>query len=269
MSIFGNGYIGGRPLRCLCWVRELLTRCLTTWGDSMRPPRAPLILPATLGLAAIILAGCQPRRAWHYVPEPPARSEAISPYSLVVLPFADERGDDNADLRFLSLIPLWPYGQIHYDRPEGRVGGGAADPMVFDPQVDLREAIAADLRSSGIFKEVRLGTSAGANELELRGTIEKTEYQLTLTYYGLSIPAGPLLSLFLPNMKASNALDLRLQLTDPTGAVLWTHTIKDSEGHVYWIYQRRKEFMWDELLKEAMPTTVASLSQVMQARQSP
>jgi hypothetical protein len=236
----------------------------------MRSARLLLVNLWAFSLALTVLPGCQPRRAWRYTPEPPARTMPATRYSLVVLPFADKRGDDNSDLRLLSLIPLWPYGPIHYDRPEGRVGGGAADPMVFDPQVDLREAIAGEIRSAGLFENVRLGSSPDAKELALSGEIDKTEYRLSVTYYGLSIPAGPLLSLFLPNMRASNELEVRLRLVDPSsGATLWAHTIQDSEGHIYWIYERRREFMFDDLFKDAMPATLTSLSQAVAARSRP
>jgi len=227
-------------------------------------PRLILRLALVFSLAT---AGCQitPTFTTGYeLTSTPMRSAPVDG-RLAVLPFEEARSEryySSSGRLFLTYIPLVPYVSMPFERLDesikiqsdaiARSGSGItagarqnvapAFESYYYPN-SFSEAVANDLRASGLFESVDfLGPGSTASDANnhryvLTGTLHASELRNTSTSFGLGM-AGVLLWLLpVPMSKATGEVDLDLVLTDQqTGRIVWQKRVKDSVQRYYSLY---------------------------------
>jgi hypothetical protein len=149
---------------------------------------------------------------------------------------------------FKTYIPLLPYVRIPYERLDetsilheqrreqnDRSLGRTTQPFT----AAIAEAIATDLRASGLFSEV---TVAGATSpvtgdaYVLEGDLQSSEFDILASSYMLG-PVGVLLWL-LPIPCGGNAatVDADLRLRDPQGEVVWQDELSARRRRIFTLY---------------------------------
>ena len=122
----------------------------------------------------------------------------------------------------------------------------------FQPTVDISKAVAAELQSSGLFKEAFLAERPTDGDLTLQITINSLHYESKTFSYCISV-AGPLLWFFLPAGTVDNDISLAFELKDRSGKMIWSGESKrDFESGGFWIYSVPSDFRYDNLLKEIL-----------------
>lgn len=154
--------------------------------------------------------------------------------------FEDQRPTDNDRYFWLCVIPLVPYSESHYSRPENANGFLTEAAYNFRPESDLAEATAQDLRRTGMFRDVFVterNVDPGA-PLILHGTITDTRWDGSAYAYMM----GPYMAIpwvfGLPLGSVENTLSLKLELADASsGRVFWSNeinqTYQQTEGLYY------------------------------------
>lgn len=227
------------PLFAFCSVMILLTGCGTT---------AKFIYPAD-GRKLVQLS------------EKPIINKKIA-----VVPFDEMRGDDNqAGTFLLFLIPLWPYGWVEYDRPDGARLFISIQEFDFDPSEDLAKASAYSLRKSGLFKDAffTFGGEKDKADFLLEGEIHSTGYIGTMWSYGLSAYH------FLPKIFGApmgtsvNKLNLSLKVTDlRTGTKVWEKKYDLEKRIVQGLYYKMGHDVkgYPSLMQEIMNDAIVDLN---------
>lgn len=213
-------------------------------------------------------SACASQRVWTYTPETKIMSTPIMNNSVAVPPFIDKRINENHNLVALGYIPLFPFGWQTMYTPEGAQMHITSGLWLFKPNEDIAKAVAIELESSSIFKEVFFTNRPSEAELSLIGTIESTKYSGKLFTYCLSIYGAYFWLIGLPAGSSSNDLVLDLKLQDnSTKEILWESSYARSIGKVSWIYNLRADFNYDKMLKEIMKEAMPSLKQKLSRQQ--
>ena len=203
--------------------------------------RAHSILWAGIFALGLASWGCASRAAFNYQlsPRVTAGNNTPLPLKVAVLPFQDRRGQDNTYYVLLYLIPLVPYGAIHYDRPDGANGFLFHAAYNFRPSEDLAKAAVEELQQNGFFSEVFLTQreKEPGVDLILSGDIQEARYDGKLISYGLSA-YGPLLWFFgLPAGTTHNGLTLAMTLKRTSdGQTVWSHKVSGDWGKTVGLY---------------------------------
>ncbi|HEY6417730.1 MAG TPA: hypothetical protein VIX59_01900 [Candidatus Binataceae bacterium] len=212
---------------------------------------------------ALALQGCVSNAGWNYTPNPPQLAPMQVPVNLAVEQFQDQRGKENSTYRWLCLIPLVPYCEANYDRPDTANGFLTASSYNFRAGADLADATATELRQTNLFPHVSV-ISVGADpgqQLLLRGAVMNTEWHGTVYSYMLG-PYGGLLWIFgLPVGAVHNTLKLKLELVDPaSGRVLWSDDVnQDYAKTVGYYYNFGQDFGYPQMFSDGIRSAVASL----------
>jgi hypothetical protein len=215
-------------------------------------------------LLAVALSGCaSPPRSWSYAPERRSATDPLSNVSVVVLPFEDRRPDENSDFTSVSFLPLVPFGWMTYHTPEGVQRHLTSTLWQFQPAEDFARAVAQEVGNAGIFRETFVGDKASDADYVLLGEIASTKYEGKVLTYGLSVFVGPLLWFVgFPVSTTSNELILTLKLAKtPSAPAIWTHTIGRETTAVSWIIWPRRDFNYDQLLKQGLRGAMPSLAE--------
>lgn len=169
--------------------------------------------------------------------------------SVIVYPFADERGEDSLMLTgILALVPFVPCGWMYQDRPEIQRSG-----FEFSPVNDLAMAAAVSLKHSNLFKSVTFADSGRKNEgFVLEGKIKSTRFSSQIFTYGFSLYGIYLWVTGLPFRSSGNTLKFQLYLKK-NGKTLWTYSCDDSKMVLHGLY-----YNWGR-------EEVAGYAQIMQA----
>jgi hypothetical protein len=198
--------------------------------------------------------------SWIYKSETFIEQKPVIGKAVEVPPFADKRPNVNKNTVYLALIPFVPFGSLIYDKPEMESPFVGSARWNFRPQEDLAQAVAEELRNSGIFKEAFFTNMTGDGDLALKGIIESTRYHGTLITYGVSVPAFLLWMIGFPSGTADNELQLNLQLVDQkTGAVIWEKDYRKADYRVSFIYYVKPDFFYDDLLKQIMKEAIPDI----------
>lgn len=199
-------------------------------------------------VAATVLSACSyvPTRSLAYTPIPVDHAEAGA--SLLVRPLEDARGPREyhsmMGQAFLTYVPLIPYLRVPYERlDEIDVEHQSAKKNPLGPEHHFTrlfaEAIARDLESSGLFREVIYEPDARvlpAFEYLLSGTLRSTRFDQTVSSYLLGM-AGVLLWLMPIPMAGQTAhVELDLELRDRSGEPVWSYRIDEQETRWYTLY---------------------------------
>ena len=221
-------------------------------------------------LVMMAISGCLGNRDWQYPPSASGtylESKAASAVAAtaIVLPLEDLRGTDVKEEYWKAAIPLVPYGDTLYERPETVESPEQVDVVRFDPSQDFAKAIAAELSQAEIYSSVKYAKDATQEpaDLAFRGRLRSTDWKRRLYTYLLG-PVGTVFwMLGLPMSETTTGLELDLRLTpvnDPT-KVIWNMTM-DFEGKQfdspYYGLQNAVE-SYPEALQEALKPAISDL----------
>ena len=221
-------------------------------------------------LAMMAVSGCLGDRNWQYPPSATGtyletKAAETIPAKAIVLPLEDLRGQGVKEEYWKAAIPLVPYGDTHYARPESAENPEQVDVAKFDPPQDFARAIAAELSQAGIYSSVKYAQDAQQEpaEVAFRGRLRSTDWNRRLYTYLLG-PVGPVFWILgLPMSETSTELQLDLFLTpvnDPK-KVLWNMTMdfegKKLDGPYYNLEDAMESYPW--ALQEALRPAIADL----------
>ena len=224
------------------------------------------------------LTGCLGNRNWQYPPDSTGsflKEKAASPIPVkaIILPLEDLRGTAVKEEYWKATIPLVPYGETRYQRPETVKKPEEVDVVKFDPANDFAQSIAAELNQAQIFSSVNFVKDEGQQpaDLTFRGRLRSTDWNRRLYTYLLG-PVGVVFWMVgLPMSETTTDLELDLQLTpinDPS-KVLWNMTMdfegKQLDGPYYGLENAVESY--PEALQEALKPAIADL--VSLANQDP
>ena len=226
-------------------------------------------------LPALCLGGCAELHCLYR----PALRQARDPVvdaALVVPPLIDRRESDNTRAGLFWLVPLVPFGWMDYSVPEEHwdlnsqynmysklnVGWPCWSSRALRPTNWFAYAIASEIDAARIFRTVHLNPRE-SGDYRLVGELRSVRYRAKVLSYGLSSAALFLWFVGVPCGTVDNELEIRLVLTRAgSEAPLWEHTIHGETGRVAWFYADN-DFLYDELVREAMPAALASLERAL------
>ena len=234
--------------------------------DSLR--RLSTFMLVFMGL--LVLTGCLGNRNWHYPPASTgsyidAKATSPVPVKAIVPPLKDLRGNKVKEEYWRVAIPLIPYGDTHYDRPERAENPEKVDVVRFDPPNDFAKSIAAELSQAGVFSSVRFVPEGQKEDADVvvRGSIKATDWKRRLTTWGLG-PVGPVLwVLGAPMSWTSTTLEMDLRITpvnDPK-RVLWRQKMTAEGEWTDGVYYNLESpvTLFPEALQEALREAIADL----------
>ena len=185
-----------------------------------------------------LLSGCLGNRNWQYPPSSSGtylNEKAVNPVkgNAIVLPLEDLRGNAVKQEYWKATIPLVPYGDTQYQRPETAENPEQVDVVKFDPSHDFSKAVAAELANAGIFSSVKFSEDASQHSADVvfRGRLRSTDWKRRLYTYLLG-PVGVVFWIVgLPMSETTTGLEMELRLTPASEPekVLWSMTM-DFEG---------------------------------------
>lgn len=197
-----------------------------------------LVFCMVLMVGCLSLTGCLGNRNWQYPPSESgtylnAKADAVVPAKAIVLPLEDLRGKGVKEEYWKAAIPLIPYGDTVYQRPEAAEHPEQVDVVRFDPTQDFAKAIAGELNQAGIYSSVTYAEDVQQEpaEVAFRGRLRSTEWKRRLYTYLLG-PVGVVFwMLGLPMSETTTDLELDLSLTpvNEPNKVLWSMRM-DFEG---------------------------------------
>jgi hypothetical protein len=197
-----------------------------------------LVFCIVIMVGCLSLTGCLGNRNWQYPPSASgtylnAKADAVVPAKAVVLPLEDLRGKGVKEEYWKATIPLVPYGDTIYQRPEAAEHPEQVDVVHFDPAQDFAKAIAGELNEAGIYTSVKYANDVQQEpaEVAFRGRLHSTEWKRRLYTYLLG-PVGVVFwMLGLPMSETTTDLELDLRLTpvNEPNKVLWSMKM-DFEG---------------------------------------
>jgi hypothetical protein len=244
----------------------------------MRVSRKRLSVFLGLFICFFTVTGCLGNRDWQY---PPASTgsylnkKAASPIPVkaIVLPLEDLRGTAVKEEYWKATIPLVPYGETRYQRPETVEKPEEVDVVKFDPPNDFARSIAAELSQAQIFSSLNFAKDENSQpaDLAFKGRLRSTNWNRRLYTYLLG-PVGVVFWLLgLPMSETTTALELDLWLipVNEPSKVLWNMTM-DFEGRQldgpYYGLENAVE-SYPEALQEALKPAIADLVEL--ANQDP
>ena len=236
----------------------------------MRVSFIRLIISMVFMVGCLSLMGCLGNRNWQYPPSASgtylnAKANAVVPAKAIVLPLEDLRGDGVKEEYWKATIPLVPYGDTLYQRPELAKNPEQVDVVRFDPSQDFATAIASELNQAGIYSSVKFAKDVQQEpaDVAFRGRLRSTEWKRRLYTYLLG-PVGVVFWILgLPMSETTTDLVLDLQLTpvnDPQ-KVLWNMSMdfegKQFDGPYYGLENAVESYPL--ALQEALKPAVADL----------
>ncbi|MEX2664970.1 hypothetical protein [Candidatus Uabimicrobium amorphum] len=220
----------------------------------------------------VLLTGCVSQKVFRYEAEPQSTNETLMNANVVVLPFADKRGDNNTDSRAITLVPLMLWGAQNFDVPEKAqwrtsesqwwfIGGhrvaehhtGANKKIAqWNPREDIARATADELSAANVFTKTYYAKSPKGSDLILQGVINSSNYYGMFYTYGFSVLSPIFWTLGAPVTVNNNTLDITLQLKNRAGTVIWEQDYRKKGSTFSTIYYISEDFEFNNLLKEAL-----------------
>lgn len=202
-------------------------------------------------VALSLLSGCAytPTRNFAYTPAPvlsdvPQKTHGV----LVVKNLSEARGErtypNEMGHLFKTYIPLLPNVSMSYERLD------ESDVMTqeertnaveerSDFKVSVSKAIADDLKSTGLFKEVRyIGDQPVPSDadLVLSGDLKTTALDTTFTSYCLGMVGVLLWILPIPMARTTGHVEAALKMTEPSGKEVWSDQLAGKSKRTYTMY---------------------------------
>jgi hypothetical protein len=153
----------------------------------------------------------------------------------------DARGTSNCDYVILATLPLVPYVESHYDRPELP---SKFATRYFTPREDLAKALMEEIRQNKLFDKVVLREQNFLRnaDLVITGKILKTRVNTTVTLYGMSLFGVVPWLLGLPQGKVQNELDVRYEMRRASDkAVVWEHEVSGAWSSIFGAYYNQND----------------------------
>lgn len=212
---------------------------------------------ASLAIAAAIASGCaSDKTGWSYSAEPLAVGAPVAEVDLAVPKFADRRDGEDRGSLLLSMVPLVPYADAEHVRPEE---SWPADD--FMPQVDLARALAEEIESARLFRNVALDGTAPPAAYVLEGAITSTHLRVREVLYGASVYGIWAWMFGAPAGMTWNELRVDLALrraNEPE--VLWSFSVDERLQDTLFMHDLPLvPFHYDALWKRAMEKVIPSL----------
>ena len=236
----------------------------------MRVSLTGRVVSLVVVLGCFSLTGCLGNRDWQYPPSSTGaylNAKAAKPISakVIVLPLEDLRGKATKDEYWKVAIPLMPYGDTHYERPEMAENPEEVDVIRFDPPNDFAKAIAAELSQAGVFSSVKYAKDEKQEmaDVVLRGSIRATDWDRRLTTWGFG-PVGPVFWFLGAPMSWTTttlAMDISLTPANNPNKVLWRQKMIAEGNWTDGIYYNLEEpaKLFPESLQEALKEAVDDL----------
>jgi hypothetical protein len=216
-------------------------------------------------LSTLLVVGCASRASFNYKPSDVSiNGNEKLPLKVAVMPFEDKRGDKNTNAALLYLFPLFPFGPIDYDRPDGANGYLFHSSYNFRPSEDFAKATVDEFKTNNIFDEIFFTQREKEPNIDMlmTGIIRETDYNGKLISYGLSA-YGPLLWFIgLPAGHITNTLDFSMELKRVSdGKIVWKHDVKKECSKVSGLYYNwAADFdCYPSMLKEGLVEGVEKL----------
>ncbi|WP_372369923.1 hypothetical protein [Candidatus Uabimicrobium sp. HlEnr_7] len=220
----------------------------------------------------VLLTGCISQKVFRYEAEPQAISDPLMNANVVVLPFADKRGNDNTDSRGITLIPLMFWGSQNFDVPEKAKWTVSDNQWLFlgghrvahhhkkankkiakwNPREDIARATADELSAANVFSKTYFGKSMRGSDLILQGIINSSNYYGMFNTYGVSLLSPVFWVLGAPVTINNNTLDITFQLKNRTGTVMWERNYRKKGSTFSSIYYISEDFKFNDLLKDIL-----------------
>ena len=231
-------------------------------------PRLAFIL--SIVIAHVSLSGCLGTRDWQYPPASTGtyinkKPERPIPARVAVLPFEDLRGNTVKEEYWKVAVPLIPYGETKYDRPETAEEPEPVDVVRFNPSMDFAQATASEIEKAGVFSSVTFAKEGDLppTDLVLRGRLKSTEWNRSITTYLLG-PVGTvfwILGLPMGNTVTKLELDLGLTSVAKPSKVLWSMSMefegKQLDGPYYGLKDAVMSYPF--ALQESLRPAIADL----------
>jgi hypothetical protein len=166
----------------------------------------------------------------------------------------------------MYLIPLMPYGFQNLPVPEAASRHAASGQWQFKPADDIARAIAQEIDASRIFREAFTDARASVGDYVLTGEVRSTQFDGKMLSYCLSVYGPALWLIGFPATHTRNTLELDFSLrAQGSDTVVWEYQVRERDSQTGWIYSLGTDFMYDRMLKKAMPAVLASLEAAMGA----
>jgi hypothetical protein len=202
---------------------------------------------ALLVAAAASVSGCSyiATTRLDYAPAG-ALGQPPAPTSIAVVPLAEERPERSYPVQFnrmfLTYVPLIPYVSIPYERLDEsydvtrRERGWPHEPNEHFT-IKMAEAMANDLRQSGLVEDVRFAPEGTAEaDYVLSGTLKKSEFDVNATSYMLGMPGVLLWLLPIPIGSNTAEVEIDLALRDRSGRTVWQYPLRGNARKIFTLY---------------------------------
>lgn len=202
-------------------------------------------------VALSLLPGCSytPTRNFAYTPAPVLSDASQKTHGvLVVQKLGEARSErtypNSMGNLFKTYIPLLPNVSMSYERLDEsdvmtqKEKAGAVEEAS-DFKVSVSKSMADDLRSTGLFKEVRyIGDQPVPSDadLVLGGDLNTTALDTTYTSYCLGMVGVILWFLPIPIARTTGHVEASLKMTDPSGKEVWSYQLKGKSKRTYTMY---------------------------------
>ena len=194
-------------------------------------------------------------QGWHYQTNSYDENgnDNLSNKTVQVTKFKDLRQNHNVDFNALLLLPLFPYGFIKYDKPEfqNKYVSGLKRGYHLGFDVLMTNALADELKSANIFKDVINNKTSQKTDYYVKGSIISTKYNGKTLTYGLS-GVGPLLWFVgFPAIYFTNDIEIDLSLIDSkTKEVVFQKRYKKEFSKLDWMYYIHNDIRYDLMLED-------------------
>lgn len=217
-------------------------------------------------IVLFVCSGCSTQHSWVYMPN---KYNVVKPEidkTASILPFSDERTNENTNHGYLYLIPLVPFGSVEYSVPEGATDHITSTLwMNFKPTEDFPKALSEELRSAKIFKDVYFDFKKGDSEITIIGKIKSTNYDGKVISYGLSFYGSIFWLIGFPAGSFNNELVVDLSCIDSkTEKVIFSKTYTaEPYSKWVWIYTLPGDFQYSNMLQKVYKNFVEDLRGVL------
>jgi hypothetical protein len=179
--------------------------------------------------------------------------------SLVVPPLIDARPNENTNALLMYLVPLLPFGWQDLSAPESVFLHPWSASWTIKPSDDFARAFAQEIDAARIFREAFNDPRASSGDYLLSGEIVTMSCNAKMFSYCLGVFGPALWFIGLPATHVSNEIEIRLQLAKGSGPAIWSYTVRGEDSETAWLYGGGTDFMYDTIMKAAMPAALASL----------
>ncbi len=219
-------------------------------------------------LCLLLLSGCVGPKPYIYEPGKKLEQTSKIPLKLGIVPLKDERGLKNTSQFLCFFIPLIPYCESDYERPENTEGGASAG---LKPSDDFAKAFVEEIKQNNIFEDVFF--TQNENDINadiiMTGTIHTAKISHKITFYGLTVFGDLLWLLGLPAGSMTTSLDLDYMLYRKADkAMLWNYAAKGSKERTFGVYYGKPDGLFEdmqEILRNVLRTGVGKLNNDLNA----